>query len=251
MKMHSLFLKKAAKYLFIMVFWLLVWEVATAIIGSSIIIVSPRVTFARLFSLSQTVEFWHTIFTSMRRIMLGFGLALFCGIVIALISARVKIFHMLILPAINVMNAVPFASFIILALFALNSTANLAVFVPFVMVVPIVFHNTYKGIISTDPQLLEMADVFRVSYLKRVFYIYIKTVRPYVLSAAQAGIGFAWKSGIAAELIGQVRGTIGGNLHIARIHLQTADLFAWTVTIVLLSYIMEKAILLVFNRGGV
>ena len=83
---------------------------------------------------------------------------------------------------------------------------------------------------------------------KQIIYIYVKTVAPYVLSAATAGIGFAWKSGIAAELIGVVRGTIGASLHTARIFLQTADLFAWTITIVLLSYAMERAFALIFRR---
>jgi len=239
-------LKKLVVNLAILVFWLLVWEIANALIPSNLIIVSPRQAFARLFSLTQTWEFWRSIVTSMRRIMQGFGLALGVGVVVAMLSAKVKIFYMVILPAINVINAVPFASFAVLALFAMG-TANLSIFVPFVMVLPIIFHNTYKGIVNTDPQLLEMAKVFRVPYWKKALHIYLKTVAPYILSAAQVGIGFAWKSGIAAELIGQVRGTIGGNLHIARIHLETADLFAWTITIVLLSYTMEKVFLLLFK----
>jgi len=247
MKTFSSSLKKFFKHVAIIIFWLLIWELASFLIDSQIIIVSPRTATARLFELGQTANFWQSIFSSMHRIMRGFGLALAVGIVIAVISAKVKIFHMLILPAINVLNAIPFASFIILALFALG-TASLSIFVPFVMVLPIIFHNTYKGIANTDPQLLEMAEVFRVPYWKKIVYIYLKTVAPYIFSAAQVGIGFAWKSGIAAELFGVVRGTIGGNLHSARIHLQTADLFAWTITIVVLSYAMEKLFLLLFGR---
>jgi len=246
MKTSSSCLKRFFTNLAILAFWLLVWEVANALIPSNLIIVSPRQAFARLFSLMQTWEFWQSIVTSMRRIMQGFGLALGLGVAIATISARLKTFHMLILPAINVINAVPFASFVVLALFAMG-TANLSVFVPFIMVLPIIFHNTYKGIVNTDPLLLEMAQVFRVPYWKKAVHIYLKTVAPYIVSAAQVGIGFAWKSGIAAELIGQVRGTIGGNLHTARIHLETADLFAWTITIVLLSYAMEKVFVLLFK----
>ena len=247
MKTSSSSLKKICKYIAIIIFWLLVWELANFLIDSRIIIVSPRTAFARLFELGQTANFWQSIFTSMSNIMRGFGMALVAGIVIAAISSKVKLFHMLILPAINVMNAIPFASFIILALFALGD-ANLSVFVPFVMVLPIIFHNTYKGILNTDPHLLEMAQLFHVPYWKKIVYIYLKTVAPYILSAAQVGIGFAWKSGIAAELFGVVRGTIGGNLHSARIYLETADLFAWTITIVILSYTMEKLFLLLFGR---
>jgi len=242
MKTFSLFLKTAL----ILLFWLLVWQVASVLVSNSIIIVSPRVAFARLFLLAQQADFWRAIFTSMGRILQGFGLAMITGIVIAIIAAKVKLFYMLILPAINVMNAVPLASFVVLALFAMGA-ANLSVFVPFVMVVPIVFHNMHKGIMNTDPQLLEMAQVFRVPFWKKLTYIYVKTTLPYLLAAAQVGIGFAWKSGIAAELIGQARGTIGGNLHIARIHLETADLFAWTIAIVLLSYAMERGLRLLIG----
>ena len=239
--------KKYAQYIPIILFWLVVWEVANALIESNLIIVSPRETFARLFALGQTADFWSSIGTSLGRIMQGFFLALGAGIVIASISARSKIFHRLMLPAINTINAIPIASFTILALMAMRSS-SLPVFVAFVTVLPIVYYNTHKGIVSTDPLLLEMANVFNVPPWKKVVYIYLKTVAPYVLSAANAGIGFAWKSGIAAELIGFVRGTIGANLHIARTSLLTADLFAWTIAIVLLSYLMEKAFRLVFGR---
>ncbi|MCL2217192.1 MAG: ABC transporter permease subunit [Defluviitaleaceae bacterium] len=249
MKISSSF-HKSLKAIPIILFWLLVWEAANFFIESNLIIVSPRETFARLFALAQTADFWRSIGTSMGRIMYGFGLALGAGIIIAAVSARFKLFHQLMLPAINAINAIPIASFTILALMAMQAR-NLPVFVAFVTVLPIVFYNTHKGIVSTDPLLLEMADVFNVPPWKRIFYIYFKTVAPYVLSAANVGIGFAWKSGIAAELIGIVRGTIGANLHTARIFLQTADLFAWTIAIVLLSYLMEKLFMLVFNRRGV
>jgi len=246
MKASSSFLK----YFGILIFWLLIWEVAAFFINSTLIIVSPRIAFARLFWLGQTAVFWRSVATTIQHILLGFALALLIGIVIAVLSARFKLVYMLLSPAINVINAVPFASFIVLALFAMGAS-NISIFVPFVMVLPVIFHNTHKGIVSTDPQLLEMANVFRVPYWKKLVYIYGKSVVPFILSAAQVGIGFAWKSGISAELIAQANNTIGGNLHIARIRLETADLFAWTIAIVLLSYCMEKLFALLFRRAHI
>ena len=242
-KVFSSFLK----YVPIILFWLLVWEAANFFVESNIIIVSPRAAFTRLFQLGQTLEFWGSIATSLGRIMQGFFMALGAGIIIAAISARFKLFHRLVLPAVNVINAIPIASFTIIALMAMDS-ASLPVFVAFVTVLPIVFYNTYKGIESTDAALLEMADTFKVPVWKKILYIYFKTVWPFVLSAANVGIGFAWKSGIAAELIGVVRGTIGASLHTARIFLLTADVFAWTIAIVLLSYAMEKLFRIIFGR---
>ena len=241
------YLKRALRQVPVIIFWLLVWEGANFLIESNIIIVSPRATFARLGELGRTAEFWGSIGTSLGRISRGFVMALGAGIAIAVAASASRICRRLVQPAINVINAVPIASFTLIALMALSSR-QLSVFVAFITVLPIIFYNTRKGIESTDRQLLEMAAVFNVPPWKQVIYIYVKTVAPYVLSAATAGIGFAWKSGIAAELIGVVRGTIGANLHTARIFLQTADLFAWTITIVVLSYAMERAFALVFRR---
>jgi len=224
-----------------------VWEAVAAIIGSDLVLVTPRVTFTRLVELARTAAFWQSIATTLGRILRGFLLALIAGTILAALSARFKTFFKLILPAVNTMNAVPIASFTILALIAFNPS-NLAIFVAFVTVLPIIFYNTHKGIESTDPQLLEMAKIFRVPARKIIFKIYFKTVAPYIAAAATSGIGFAWKSGIAAELIGQVNGTIGMNLHAARIWLNTADVFAWTVAIVLLSYAMERAFRLILRR---
>jgi len=247
MKTFSFFIKTLA----VVAFWLIVWQVASMLVSNTIILVSPRVAFARLSQLALQADFWRTIFTSMWRILQGFLLAFGVGITLATIAAKVKVFDMLIKPAVNVMNAVPLASFVVLALFAMG-TARLSVFVPFIMVLPIVFHNMHKGITNTDPKLLEMAQIFRVPFWKKLLHIYGRNTLPYLLAAAQVGIGFAWKSGIAAELIGQARGTIGGSLHIARIHLETADLFAWTIAIVLLSYLMERILILLFggNKRG-
>ena len=241
-----LFKNTRVLHILIILFWVLVWQVAASIIGASILLVSPWETLVRLFELSRTGAYWSSIFMSMQRIMLGFFFALFFGVLLAVFSAKWKIVHMFFLPVVNVMNAIPIASFVIIALLAFSSR-NLPVFVAFVTVMPIIFHNTHKGILSTDPLLLEMARVFRLSIWKRGYFIYFKSTAPFVLSAASVGIGFAWKSGIAAELIGIVQGTIGASLHQARVFLMTSDVFAWTITIVLLSFVMEKVFQKVFG----
>jgi NitT/TauT family transport system permease protein len=220
-------------------FWLLVWEAAARWVGSAIILVPPRTAFARLFELARTGGFWLSIFTSMRRIVLGFSLALVAGVCAAAAASASKIFRRLILPFINVLNAMPLASFALVVLF-LFGRDNLSVVVPFIMVLPIVFHNVYKGVVNTDGQLLEMARLFNVPPVKRIVYIYARSVMPYLLSAAGVGIGFAWKSGISAELIGVVPGTIGRELHGARTAIAMTDLYAWTLAIILLSYTLDK-----------
>ncbi|MCL2364256.1 MAG: ABC transporter permease subunit [Defluviitaleaceae bacterium] len=246
----------AAKHLIwllpVIAFWLLVWHIVAWCVGSEIIIVSPRAAFARLFVLAQTREFWLAVLTSLRRISLGFVLAMGAGAAMAVLAAASRVFSRLVTPAVGVVNAMPLASFVLLVLF-LFGRENLSVVVPFVMVLPLVYHNVHKGIIGTDSALLEMARVFRVPFGRQVRHIYMKSIAPHLLTAVSVGIGFAWKSGISAELIGVARGTIGGYLHRAQVNIQTADMYAWTIAIVALSLLIDKGFAMVMRvarKGG-
>ena len=51
----------------------------------------------------------------------------------------------------------------------------------------------------------------------------------------------AWKAGVAAEVIGTPNGSIGKQLYLSKIYLDTDDLLAWTVILVLISVLFEKA----------
>ena len=235
------------KHLLAIVFWLVVWHMVALSIANQIILVSPVQVFLRLLELIVQGDFWRSIQFSLLRIVLGFLLAMVGGIILAIVTSFSKNLYILFLPVINVIKAVPVASFTILALFWM-SAANLSVFIAFTTVLPIIFFNAYKGITTTDKKMLEMAAVFRVPRRRILVDIYGANALPHVLAGASSGMGFAFKSGVAAELIGLVRHSIGFNLHSARTFLMTADVFAWTITIVLLSYIIEKIFVFLVRR---
>ena len=151
--------------------------------------------------------------------------------------------EVLLRPLMLTIKSIPVASFIILALMWLRSAGNLAVFISFLMVLPVVYTNTLAGIRETDARLLEMAAVFRVPPAKRVRYLYVPAALPYFRSACTVGLGLCWKSGVAAEVIGITSGSIGEALYNAKILFSTAELLAWTVVIVLLSLAFERLFL--------
>ena len=215
-------------------------------VNNSVLMVGPLDTLRALFALAGTEIFWLSILSSLMRVFSGFFLALALGLLFASL-ALFKPFYMLVLPMFNVIKSIPVASFVIIAIIWVGS-ANLVVFIAFITVWPIIFFNAYEGLKATDKDLLEMADFFNVSFFKKVRYIYYRELLPHMVSAINTGFGFAWKSGIAAELIGITRDSIGFHLHTARVFLQTADLFAWTFTIVILSYSIEKIFFWIFKE---
>ncbi len=223
-------------------FWILVWQVASMWLGQEILLASPVRVLATLWEFVGQPAFWGAVGFSFVRIAGGFLLAWTMGIFLAVVAARHQSVRILLTPLTAAVKATPVASFIILALVWIPSK-NLSVFISFLMVLPIVYINCLQGILGVDAGLLEMARVFRVSPRRRLLYIYLPDVMPYLISAASVSLGLCWKSGVAAEVIGLPTGSIGESLYEAKVFMLTGELFAWTVVIILISVAFEKLIL--------
>lgn len=221
---------------------LAVWQAGAMLLGESLLLVTPIDVIKRLFTLLPEQDFISAAGFSFLRIVSGFLMALITGAILSALAGKFHIVEVMLRPFIVTIKSVPVASFIILCLIWLNSK-SLSIFISFLMVLPIVYTNLLQGIRSTDPKMLEMAGIFSVGWLKRLKYIYLPQIKPYLISACSVAIGLAWKSGIAAEVIGIPDGSIGEKLYEAKVYLSTGDLFAWTVVIVILSIIFEKLFL--------
>ncbi|MBR5251783.1 MAG: ABC transporter permease subunit [Oscillospiraceae bacterium] len=223
------------------------WQLAAVYIGEEVLLVSPLKVVSRLCELVFAQEFWSAVLFSFKRITLGFVLAVLCGCALAVTSYRYRIVEVFLWPYMAVIKAIPVASFIILCLIWLTSS-SLPVFISFLIVLPVIYTNMLQGFKSTSKEMHQMADIFRLSFTRRLVYIYLPKLKPYILSALSVSLGLAWKSGVAAEIIGIPDGSMGEMLYQAKLYLATSDLFAWTVVIVLISIAFEKVVLWTVNR---
>jgi len=207
-------------------FWLAVWQAAAMVIGQEVFLVSPVQALRCLLRLLPQADFWHRVGFSAGRILLGFGLGVVCSAALAV--------------------ATPVASFIILALVWVRGS-SLSVLISFLMVLPVLYGAVRTGIRAADPQLLEMAKVFRLPLGRRLRAVWLPAVLPAFRQGCSVALGICWKSGVAAEVIGLPNGSIGDALYRAKITLSTGELFAWTFVIILLSAAFEKLFLRALN----
>lgn len=226
----------------IILFWLIIWQICSMAADNDIILVGPIDTLSSLAMQIKELSFWQTIVHSFMRITTGFLAAFLAGILLAGFAYRFSLAGEFLDPLVQLMKSVPVASFIILALIWVGSK-NLAVLVAFLIVFPVLYIQVLAGLKSTDPKLLEMADVFHIRGFKKIYYIYQPAVLPYLTSACQSALGMSWKSGIAAEVIAVASLSIGEQLYLSKIYLDTAGLFAWTFVIILLSVLSEQLFL--------
>lgn len=238
---------KAVQYAAAVLFWIAVWYVVSIKINKSVILVSPTEVVEALLSLVRKTAFWYTIANSFASIAGGFLIAVISGIILACAASALPFLRILLSPLTSVMKSTPVASFVILVLLWISSS-RLAILISFLMVFPVIYTNLLNGIMNVDKRLEEMAEVFHISRIKRILYIYLPDVMPFFVSACTVSLGLCWKSGVAAEVIGQPENSIGEKLYKSKLYLETADLFAWTVVIILISYLFEKLFLFALNK---
>ena len=156
-------------------FWLAVWQAAAMAIGQEVFLVSPVQALRCLLRLLPQADFWHRVGFSAGRILLGFGLGVVCSAALAVAAEICPAAEVLIAPVLQLVKATPVASFIILALVWVRGS-SLSVLISFLMVLPVLYGAVRTGIRAADPQLLEMAKVFRLPLGRRLRAVWLPAV---------------------------------------------------------------------------
>lgn len=238
-------LQKALKISAGVLFWILLWQFSAMAFGKPLIFPTPIATAAKLLELMRTSAFYTTVLKSLLRIFEGFLVGVAAGTLIGAVNGfdykLSGVAEAFTVPVIAVLRATPVASVIILMFYFL-SRQNIPAFTSALIVTPIVSEAVKKGLKETDVQLREVAEVFGFGFWKKLLRLYIPSAAPYFYTACRSSVGLAWKSGVAAEVICNLPGSIGNMLYNAKITLEAEDLFAWTAATVILSVLLEKVL---------
>mgnify|MGYP000986166168 CR=1 FL=1 len=181
------------------------------------------------------------------RVVLGVAISFALGILLAFFASRSAFLEQLLRPVVAAAKATPVMSIIMLALVWFTSSF-VPIFSCVLLCFPIFYTNTLAGLKSVDKQLLEMASVFRVSHRRVITGIIVPSVIPHIYSALAVCLGFAWKSVVAAEVLSSPKYSLGYELYKTKLYLETPELFAWTIAIVLISQAFEKGALAALRR---
>lgn len=240
-------LKKAGAVLF----WLVVWQLAAMAANRTLLlpIPTPVDTLAALWRMAGTGRFWLSAVLSLVRICAGFLLALLVGGVCAAASVRWRGFRWLAAPLVGLIRSIPVAVFTIVV-FLWVSRPYIPSTIVFLTVLPVVWSNVEAGLRSADPQLAEMARVFGMKRRDILRHIALPQVRPYLAAAIATGLGFAWKSGIAAEVICRTQGSLGDLLWSGKASVSYDEVFALTVVIVVCSGLLQRTATGLTGKGG-
>ncbi len=229
--------------------WVVVWQVASVIVGNQILLASPWETLARLVVLVGDPTFWATVAQSFCRIALGFSLGFVAAAVLGTVAARHGWAARLVGPLLSFLKSVPLVCIIVLLLIWVGSRRVSAIAV-FLVVFPAVYFSVVEGLREADPAVGQMLKVFGVGGVRSFLAHGWPSLVPFLEATCRNVCGMAWKAGVAAEVIGSPKGTIGWNVYQAKLLLETADLFAWTLVVVFVSWACEKAFLALLGTSS-
>lgn len=234
--------KKALAKLGAGLFWLFLWALLACLIDQELLLPSPVLVLRTLLRMASGADFWLTLINSLIRILGGILAGTLLGVLLAVLTHQSVVCRAILSPFMSLVKSTPVASFIILALIWLGRGV-VPLFITALMVLPVIWANVTEGLGAQDEKLLEVARVFRLPRRRVLFSLTLPTVLPYFRSALCSALGLGWKAGIAAEVLTVPQRSVGRMIYESKLYLETPALFAWTLTVIAVSFLIERLLL--------
>lgn len=217
-----------------------VWEIFAAAVNIELIVPDVKTTFSHLFALLGQKTFYKAVGNTLLRSLISFALAAVTAMALSLLSL-IDAIKKLLSPIIKVMRSIPTMSIILLTVIWLKPSTS-PILITFLIIFPIMYSGFFSAITGVDKELIEMSKTYKVPIKNRIFQLYLPQIMPSALDNMQSSISFTVKVIISAEVIAQTRNSMGIMMQLARGYLETAELLAWTLAAIALSYLLELVV---------
>lgn len=216
-----------------------VWSLCAHLLDSPLILPAPENVFLSLKSLCKNSFFYKSLFLTFTRVFWAFAFSAVAGLVLGVLSSEFETVKIFLSIPLSFIRSTPVVAIILIAVFWVGSE-KVPAFVAFLMGLPVVITNVENGWKNTDKKLVEMSRVFKFTRFRTLFFVRAPSIFSGFKAALVSSFGMAWKVVVAGEVLALPKKSVGFHLYQSQIHLETAEVFAWTICIVALSFIGEK-----------
>jgi ABC-type nitrate/sulfonate/bicarbonate transport system permease component len=181
----------------------------------------------------------HAIETLLRLIA-GFGLAAFFGVLLGVVMGRSRRAEDIILPLVSILAPIPGLAYAPLFLLWFGPGEMSAVLlVAFVSVFAVIF-NTWTGVKAVKEIWLRSAQALGADDRRMFRHVILPGALPYILTGLRLGLAQAWRILVAVEMLAAVPWGLGWLIFGAREFLNTDVMMAGIVVIALIGLALEK-----------
>lgn len=205
-----------------------VWQIAsvTGIFGrvdtaiSQFLLPPPGVVLNKFIEMLLSGYLLESIWTSLQRVLSGFGLAVLIGIPLGILMGISRNLKSFFYPLIKIVAPIPGAAWIPLAILWFGLGNKAAVFIITVSSISPIVVNVLQGMEAIDRNLVNTMSTLNAKWWQMICFLVFPSITPYIVTGFKLGLGYAWRVVIAAELVG-VPGGLGYVLNTGRSTAQT------------------------------
>jgi NitT/TauT family transport system permease protein len=162
---------------------------------------TPAEVLQQAIEASSSTRFLVNILSSVRRILSGFVLAAVFGIGAGLLIGKYQRARELFMPAIEILRPIPAIAWVPMSIMLWPNNESSIVFITFIGAFFPILLNTVHGVHAIDRVLLNAGRSLGAGELQLFWFVILPAVMPNVFTGLAVGMGVAWVSLIAAEMI--------------------------------------------------
>ncbi|KAB2667476.1 ABC transporter permease [Brucella tritici] len=213
------------------------WHLLTA--TGAVVLPGPVDVLNRAMALLLNGQLVGDIFASLRRVLSGFVLGVALAIPVGFLMGWYRIARSLIEPWVQFFRMIPPLAVIPLAIVTLGIDESPKIFVIFLASFLSSVVATYQGVISVDRTLINAARVLGAKDATIFARVIVPASVPFILVGVRIGLGSAWATVVAAELIAAQSG-LGYRMQQAQLYYDLPTIFVSLVTIGILGLFMDR-----------
>ncbi|MFH0762186.1 MAG: ABC transporter permease [Bacteroidota bacterium] len=236
--MKNLFTRNRIISLVVAVLLLIIWEILSLSFGSDQILPGPDDTLLTLFRMLGTPEFYTALGLTLLRGVIGFAIAFIAALLIGIPAGLNSGIDAAFRPVLVTIRSTPVIAIILLALIWFR-VDQVPVFIGFLTMLPILTNNISQGIRNTEPEYIQMAQLYSVRKSRILREIYFPSILPWLFTGISTAVGFGWRSVIIGEVLSQPRYGIGSMMQDAQSFLLVSEVIAWTLVAVVVGALFE------------
>lgn len=226
---------------------ILIWFALASGISDDIILPGPLKVAAVLKDITLSGLLFTELFVTLLRGLAGLSIAIASGIFIGILLGLFRPVYNTLSTIISFTQSTPVIAWILLALIWFPAE-RISIYIVTIATFPIIALSTAEGILNIDNKLLQMAQVFKFSRLKIIRFIYLPNITGYLSAALKIAIGLTLRAAVMAEVLSHPGNGVGEKMSWARINIETAEIIAWTIVIVIATLILDFVLNKIFSN---
>ncbi|MET8901078.1 ABC transporter permease [Streptomyces sp. NPDC004538] len=184
---------------------------------------------------------------SLTRVLTGFALGTAVAVPVGFLMGWYGIVRGLVEPWIQFFRTIPPLAIIPLAVVAMGIDETPKIFVIFLAAFLACVISTFQGVVNVDRTLIDAARVLGAKDATIFARVVVPASTPFILVGMRVGLGSAWATLVAAELIAAQQG-LGYRMQNAQLYYDLPTIFVGLISIGILGLLMDRVLLLAERR---